>query len=435
MTARYECGQVWGGRYRLERQLGSGGAGVVWEATHALTGKRVALKLLQRDNADSPDVRRRLIREARAACAIGHPNVIQVHDVIEIEGEPPVLVMDLLEGETLARKLEREGKLELGAFTCIVLPVLSAVSAAHALGILHRDLKPENIFLCKGGPPEKSVRVLDFGLAKLPELTTRSAGITNTGQLLGTPYYMAPEQVFGEKDIDGRADIWSLGIVFYECLSGRLPTEASNVGQVLKRITTGALSPLREVAPWIPQDIAALVDRMLAVDRNARPADIAVVRTALERHGIDAPTRVSVLSWSAAPRGSNRAVTSGLATAIAAGFITAALLAVGPTFRSRAATGGAARTPLEPRNGLTLPGPAPAGLTAHSSARDALDSPRVPAPPSPAPPSPASSKPAEKATARSQRRQSAAPLAKGALRSVAEPATSARSRDLFADPD
>jgi len=281
-------GQILGGRYRLESLLGSGGFGVVWAATHLITGKRVALKLLRQNVMDNLDVRRRFVREARAACAINHPNVIQIHDIIELTGEPSLLVMDLLEGETLARKLEREGRVELRELVSIMLPVLSAVSAAHAIGIFHRDLKPENIFLCASASPERGVRVLDFGIAKLLHVGSESAAITDTGELLGSPNYMAPEQVYGERDVDARIDIWALGVILYECSSGVRPTRAANVGQVLKRITTGDLRPLREIAPWLPIDLCELVDGMLRVDRNERVSEIETVRAVLARQAVTA---------------------------------------------------------------------------------------------------------------------------------------------------
>src|SRR5215510_7676593 len=220
------AGSLIGERYRLERVIGRGGMGVVWAAEDIVTQQRNALKFLK-DGVGDPDAPRRFLREARAASAVRHPNVVRTLDVLELEDGSPVLVMELLEGESLREMLRREQKIPLGELAEILVPVVSAVGTAHALGIVHRDLKPENIFLSRGPAGERVVKILDFGIAKLTALdgeAMRSTGIT-TSTVLGTPAYMAPEQVFGESDLDHRADIWALGLLLYQCLSGVLPTE------------------------------------------------------------------------------------------------------------------------------------------------------------------------------------------------------------------
>jgi eukaryotic-like serine/threonine-protein kinase len=268
-------GTMIGGRYRLERLLGEGGMGAVWAARDTATGRRCALKLMK-DAAADLEARKRFLREGRAASAVRHPNVVEILDVIEPEGEPPAIVMELLEGESLRAMLGREEKLSVTELAEIMVPVASAVGAAHALGIVHRDLKPENIFLARGPASELVVKVLDFGIAKLTALdgdAMRSTGIT-THTVLGTPAYMAPEQVFAEKDLDHRADIWSLGIIFYKCLSGVGPTEGDNLGQVLKRVVAGAFEPLSQRVPDLPESISRLVARMLERERSQRAADL-----------------------------------------------------------------------------------------------------------------------------------------------------------------
>ncbi|MGK4008168.1 serine/threonine-protein kinase [Sorangium sp. So ce1036] len=294
-------------RYRVDRQLAEGGMGVIWAATHLATGERVALKLLRPDATEDDSTRRRLLREARAAAAVDHPNVPVIHDVLELDSGTPALVMDLLEGESLRDKLLRETRIPLAELSRLLLPVISAVGTAHALGIVHRDLKPDNIFLltpeprATGGPgsppaagdmgpsgtapppkrPRRSedarVRVLDFGIAKLTAARGEASWTsdrTETGALLGTPYYMSPEHILGEHDMDHRADIWSLGVILYECLTSVRPTEAESMGKVLKRILTGAIRPIRELEPALPADVAAMIDRMLCPDRARRPADL-----------------------------------------------------------------------------------------------------------------------------------------------------------------
>lgn len=279
------AGAVVAGRYRLDRQLGKGGMGEVWAATQTLTRMPVALKFL-RDPAASEDVRRRFLREARAACAVRHPNVVQIHDVVELPGGEPVMVMELLVGESLEQRLRREGKIALRDAAAILLRVVSAVGTAHQLGIVHRDLKPDNIFLAETREGVE-VKVVDFGIAKLTAAegdAAETAGLTGTGAMLGTPYYMSPEQAFGERAIDHRADIWSLGVILYRCLTGVLPTQAENIGQILKIIMTNAIRPLGEIDPALPPDVVALVGRMLTQDRARRPQDLREVKALLERH-------------------------------------------------------------------------------------------------------------------------------------------------------
>jgi serine/threonine protein kinase len=279
-------GAVIAGRFHLDRRIGEGGMGVVWAATHMVTRKPVALKMLKPERAADPALRQRFIREARAVCAVQHPNIVEIHDVLETEDGSPVMVMDLLHGESLGQRLDRETRLPAGEVARLMLPVVSAVGTAHAAGVVHRDLKPDNIFLAEEGDGTLSVKVLDFGIAKVLATETDAAatgGLTGTGAMLGTPYYMAPEQIFGERDIDHRADIWAIGVILYECLSGRRPTQAENIGQILKVITTDGIPPLDLVAPDVPVDLARLVRRMLMRDRAARPQSLSEVQAALRR--------------------------------------------------------------------------------------------------------------------------------------------------------
>jgi serine/threonine-protein kinase len=282
-------GTVLGGRYELEEKLGQGGMGVVWAATDVKTGEDVAVKLLASagDDAKALELRHRLRREARAATTVVHPRLCRILDVLDLEDGSPALVMERLRGESLASRLERVGKLDLGTFSALFVEVLEGVSAVHAQGIVHRDLKPENVFLVEGPPP--AVKVLDFGIAKMTAtdgLAPATASLTATGAMLGTPFYMSPEQ-FGSGDVDARADVWSLGLLAYRCLSGVLPTRADNVFEVFRRVVDCPLPPLREAAPWVPADVAAMVDRMLARKRGDRPGDLAEILTVFARHARD----------------------------------------------------------------------------------------------------------------------------------------------------
>lgn len=260
--------------------------GSVWSATHELTRNQVALKFLKAEAAQNTAAVRRFMREARAAMAVDHPNVIRIHDIFLQDDRSPVMVMDLLGGESLGQKLERERAIPLSALAPIMLPVISAVGSAHAAGIVHRDLKPDNIFLARTPDGRMTPKVLDFGIAKLdvkrPE-AAQSAELTRTGAMLGTPYYMSPEQVFGEKDIDARSDVWAVGVILYEALAGVRPVDGDNLGQLLKVIATGAIRPIDELAPELPLPVRSLIGDMLKTDRSARCPDLQLAFDVLRR--------------------------------------------------------------------------------------------------------------------------------------------------------
>jgi serine/threonine-protein kinase len=278
------------GKYELLHTLGRGGMGVVWAARHTQTGEALALKFLRAEPAspaEDPDSVKRFLREARAAASVQHPHVVAIREILELENGRPVLVMELLAGESLRERLARDKQMSLQAMARLLLPVASAVGTAHEQGIIHRDLKPDNIFLSRDAEDGQVVKVLDFGIAKVTrvdEQTTQSIGLTGSGEVLGTPNYMSPEQVFGERDIDQRTDIWALGVIMYECLSGVVPTKGANIGQVFKVIVAGGIRPLDAVVPDVPADVADLVRRMLARHREQRPSDLNEIVAVLARY-------------------------------------------------------------------------------------------------------------------------------------------------------
>ncbi len=259
--------------------------GVVWAATHTVTRRAVAMKFLSGPHHLKPSRRRRFMREARAACAVDHPNVLEVLDVFELDAETPVMVMDLLVGETLKERLAREESLTLEDAAKILLPTVSAVGTAHSRGIVHRDLKPENIFLAKGSDGEQ-VKVLDFGIAKLidPAAPGGRGLVTETGATLGTPCYMAPEQATGARDIDHRVDVWALGVILYECLAGFRPIEGESIGQVVAALMKTAVTPLERICSDLPADVTGLVGKMLQRSRDKRPEDLREVQAALAQY-------------------------------------------------------------------------------------------------------------------------------------------------------
>lgn len=274
------------GRYRLVKLLGEGGMGAVWEALHLMTEKPVALKFLKAQGDVA--LRKRFYREARAASAVHHKNVVAIHDVVELD-DGLFMVMDRLEGEPLESLLERQRSLSLQRTCQILGPVVDAVRAAHAAGIVHRDLKPANVFLAYIDGHEE-VRVLDFGIAKImgDGATAPVDGkLTTTGAVMGTPFYMAPEQMWGER-VDARADVWALGVVLYECLAGRRPIDGENIGQLLKAIANQSIAPLGEIDPRLPAPLVDLVGQMLQTDRTQRLADLERVATELAKHAGDA---------------------------------------------------------------------------------------------------------------------------------------------------
>jgi hypothetical protein len=261
------------GRFEVEGLIGHGGMGEVFAAKHALTGKRVALKRIRSEGraAGGTD---RFLREAHVVSALHHPNIVEIYDAFEDEDGAAVLVMELLVGETLSAYRARADRIGLGEASAILVPVARALLHAHRLGVVHRDLKPENIFLVarEGGAPVS--KVLDFGIAKVLGSTELATGLvgesTRTGAIVGTPHYMAFEQAMSERDVDCRADIWSLGVILFEALAGRRPIAFETFGQMYTAFLKGTVLSARETLPDLPGEVAEILDRCLAIDRSAR---------------------------------------------------------------------------------------------------------------------------------------------------------------------
>ena len=287
-AASYRPGAIVGERYRLDRLLGSGGMGTVWAALQLGTDRPVALKILRADHRSTVAARLRFQREARVLGRIDHPNLVAVRELFE-DGEPPtqvpVLVMDLLEGQSLAERLANRGRLPLGEVARLLPDALRAIHTAHAAGVVHRDLKPDNLFVVQAASGSESLRVLDFGIAKLIDDDDPTAiAITGKGEVLGTPPYMAPEQLRGESEIDRRVDVWALGVILYEILSGRRPFTGDRFVQFHQRVTSGKRDPMAVAAPDLPRDVTLLVEKMLSVERERRCPDLTEAIEVLERH-------------------------------------------------------------------------------------------------------------------------------------------------------
>jgi tRNA A-37 threonylcarbamoyl transferase component Bud32 len=248
------------GRYRAVRRIDAGGMGEIWEADDTLLGRRVAVKVLAEELAGDRAAVRRFRREARATAKLAHPNVTRVFDFVD--GEAPFLVLELLEGQTLANRLRRGGAIPPVEAARVAAAVADGLDVAHRAGIIHRDVKPGNIMLTPGG----DVKVMDFGIAAAWEVHS-----TTGQQLLATASYVAPERVTG-----GRAspagDVYSLGVVLYEMLTGRPPFVADTAEQIIRAHLDTPPRPVRSLAPWVPPGIAAACEAALAKDPADRPA-------------------------------------------------------------------------------------------------------------------------------------------------------------------
>ena len=259
-----------GGKYRLTRIIGRGGMGTVWEGVHTSLSTQVAVKFIDTDYADSEELRRRFVNEARAAAQLQSKHVIQVHDQGLMADGRPFIVMEFLTGEALDQRLDRLGTLPPKDVARIVLHICRGLSKAHAAGIIHRDLKPENVFLVWDDEDNEDIaKVVDFGIAKFVDEGLVGSSATRTGSLLGTPFYMSPEQARGLRSIDVRSDLWSVGVIAYRCLVGKLPFEGEAFGDMLVKICTGD-TPVPSENADVPAGFDDFIARALAKQPDDR---------------------------------------------------------------------------------------------------------------------------------------------------------------------
>ncbi len=284
-----------GDAYTIEGEIGRGGMGVVYRARDARLHRRVAVKVLPPELAFSREIRERFTREAQTAARLAHPHIVPIHDVGEGEGIV-YFVMGLIEGESLAGRLRRRGRLPPEEARRIMKETADALSAAHALSVIHRDIKPDNILL-EGS--RGRVMVTDFGIAKAMSSTTGHT-LTSVGMAIGTPSFMSPEQAAGEREIDGRSDIYSLGIVTYQMLAGELPFTAPSVAGILMKHITEPAPLLHERFPDIGEDLSLAVARCLEKDPANRWPSADTLRRALESRSVSG-YRPTGLGWRAAP--------------------------------------------------------------------------------------------------------------------------------------
>ncbi len=271
------------GKYEVQRLLGQGGMGSVWLGRHVMTERQVAIKVLDERFLTNTAVVQRFGREARAASAIQHEGIVEVLDLDMTEEGVPFLVMEFLDGESLAARIERKGKLAEAEVTRLAIQLLDALHAAHERGVVHRDLKPDNVYVVPAGRRGERVKLLDFGISsKVDEATAK---LTVTGSVLGTPHYMSPEQASGEQDLDRRADIYATGVLLYECVVGKVPFDAPNYNRLLRTILEGKpASPIERGAVISPAFEAVILSAMHR-QRDQRPATAQALKTAmLEAH-------------------------------------------------------------------------------------------------------------------------------------------------------
>jgi serine/threonine protein kinase len=280
MTQVSKRGQVLAGKYRLSNELGRGGMGSVWSAEHLTLHSQVALKLIESTHPQGENGAAQFLREARLAAALNSQHIVKIFDYGVAE-HTPFIAMELLDGETLRRRLQRVGRLGLEELQKVVRQVSYGMERAHRAGIVHRDLKPENVFIVTGDEGEL-IKVLDFGIAKstASSLADSIASATPTGAVLGTPHYMSPEQAMGSRDLDHRTDLWSLGVLAFECLLGQQPFRGETLGALIVAVCSQPL-PVPSERGEVPMGFDAWFARACARDAAQRFASARELSDAL----------------------------------------------------------------------------------------------------------------------------------------------------------
>jgi serine/threonine protein kinase len=276
-------GEVIAGKFQIERILGEGGMGYVVAARHLQLGQMVALKFIKED-VSSPEFKARFLREARNTVKLKSKHVSRVLDVGAIEGGSPYMVMEYLEGTDLSELLQKSGPFPVADTADYIIQACEAIAEAHGYGIVHRDLKPANLFLTRGTGGETVIKVLDFGVSKVVDIDDDTSArehdsvMTKATDLLGSPSYMAPEQVVSARDADAKSDVWSLGVIIFRLISGKAPFAGNSLGDLIQKIVHGPLPNLRELRPDIPEGLEHVIWRCFERDRAKRPDVVELAR-------------------------------------------------------------------------------------------------------------------------------------------------------------
>lgn len=290
-VSRYRAGDIFADKYRIERVLGVGGMGVVLAATHIDLGERRAIKLMHTTGADDSEYVMRFLREARALARLRGEHIARVHDVGRLGDGVPYMVIEYLEGTDLACVLEARSRLPIQEAVLFILQVCEALAEAHVAGIVHRDLKPQNLFLTRAPDGSPHVKVIDFGIAKTTamDVTQQNAAAagTKTGAWMGSPLYMSPEQVQSARDVDARSDIWAIGAILYEFLTGKCVWPGTELMEIFYQVTMTAPISASTIVSNLPPGLDAVISRCLEKDRNRRYANIAELAEALEPFALD----------------------------------------------------------------------------------------------------------------------------------------------------
>jgi serine/threonine-protein kinase len=392
-------GDVIEGRYRVDSVIGTGSTGVLLAATHLVLDRPVAIKLLLPEELADADALRRFVREARAAVKIKSEHVARILDVGTLDSGAPFIVMEHLQGEDLAARLARTGPLSVEEAVDFVMQACEAIAEAHRLGIVHRDLKPANLYCVRRSDGHASIKVLDFGISKvLAARGIHAVGeMTNMSVVVGSPFYMSPEQMQAPRSIDRRTDIWSIGVILYELLAGSVPFAGEHFVEICLKVTSRPAPPLRKCRPEVPEGLEAVVLQCLEKDPSKRFSSVAELATALAPFGslralvsLDGiagsfkrlpdseaaaeplPTMHGAFWREPARRNDRRAAL------VALGFVLAALAAAFPLYYAALHGGGPALATATTSSAIP-----PASVTVRSTPRDAGASPPVIQPPQP----------------------------------------------------